>query len=116
MAVYVTQQPTPDRNGWTPNLKPALQYGPIKYVFDGGESVSSNPQQSYNKAMDRLQDFDPKNDYILWANNADPASVIVTTKVLCDMGVEEIPLLCWDRKKKDRQVIKSEGAYIPAYL
>lgn len=97
--VYIPQPPPPTRNGWVPDLSSAIEFGRLQYVFDAGEKVYALPGPSMFKARKALRDFNPKEDFILWPNTGDPASLWITLIVAMEHDPEFIRFLYWDRKR-----------------
>ena len=113
MTVYVIQQPVPNQHNWTPDLTPATDFGPLKYIFDGGENVYALPGPMMKKAQNVLKDFDPEHDYILWPNTGDPAALWTTCFALAQMGFQKVSFLYWNRKRVSGQRDYSSGFYAP---
>lgn len=114
--VYVTQQPIPNNKNWVPNLSPALQYGKLAYVFDGGQQIFSNPNVEIVRAKSRLEDFDPDRDFLLWPNSGDPAALWVCQHALAGMGLPYISYLYWERGLEDGQRSTKAGFYSPVRI
>lgn len=114
MTVFVTQQPTPNKFNWVPDLTPAAEYGKIEYVFEGGEAIYSNPVNSMKKAKFRLENFNPSLDYLLYPGTGDPAAFAVCIMAILDKGYDTLPLLYWDRIRDDNGSRDSKkGIYVP---
>lgn len=120
MTVYVTQEPSPkvrkDRNGnetiWVPDLSSASDYGEIRYVFSSGEQVHMDSANCLRRANAVLRDFDPEEDFILYANSGDPASKDMCIAILARY-YDKIPQLYWNRKIIDGKRDRSQGFYQP---
>ena len=82
------------------DVRPAQQFGDIKYIFDAHESRPSIwDQQLLNDAISALQqyDYDPDKDYILAAGAMVP--LIMFVAAVCD--VWECPkVLYWDMRHR----------------
>lgn len=113
MTVFVTQQPAPNKRGWTPDLTPAAQYGQIEYVFEGGEAVYANPQRSMQQAKARLKDFNPALDFVLYPGTGDPAAAYATIMAINSMGITDITYLYWDRIRDENGQRSNKGVYVP---
>ena len=111
--VFVTQQPKPNSNGWTPNLQPATQFGAIHYVFNGSDRPYCDPDHALEVAAEVLRDFNPDKDYVLWPNTGDPAAVWAVLLALARMPINKIKFLYWERKLVDGVRTKSDGFYTP---
>ena len=115
--VYVPHEPMPNGRGWTPDLGPATGYGIIKYVFGGSEQAYNNTPLRVDQAQERLADFDPAADYILWPNTGDPATQWIVIMTLLAMGHRNIKFLYWNRERSDSgSVIQGKGYYMPVEI
>ncbi len=108
MTVYVSQQPVTNNRGWVPNLAPAMEYGKLKFVFPGGTHPYQTPNKSLSEAVDVLRKFDPEQDYLLWPNTGDPASMWACIMALVLLGVRSASYLYWQPEYRDKP-----GHYIP---
>lgn len=95
MAVYVSQQPVPNKHQWVPDLSSATQYGPLNFVFSGGEQPYMYPQRSLDHAADTLRNFDPDIDFLLCPNVGDPASIWVCILALTIRQINRVKFLYW---------------------
>jgi len=108
MTVYVSQQPTPNRHSWVPNLEPATKYGSLKFIFQGDDHPYMWPQRSLDHAVKILQNFDPECDHLMWPNTGDPTAMWCAIIALAHMGFERISFLYWNKPRENRQ-----GYYAP---
>lgn len=108
MTVYVSQQPVPNKRQWAPNLQPAMEYGKLKFVFEGNQSPYQHPAQSLSSAVQVLRSFDSEQDYLLWPNTGDPASMWCCVMALVVLQVPKITYLYWQQPYKGR-----DGYYAP---
>ncbi len=114
MTVYVAQQPSVNKNGFTPDLSSASEYGELKFVFDASDKVYSIPNPSYQKACRSLKNFNPETDYVLFAPNSDPASWFAVALILGAMNLESVTMLYWNRKRDEHGVRDGKtGFYFP---
>lgn len=114
--VYVMQQPTP-KNGWTPDLGPATQYGRLAFVFDAEDRPHGSPVAALKKARTRLAEFDGERDYLLWPNFGDMASMWVVIALLTHGGWKKLRYLYWKRHGKSIvQDSAPEGYYFPVEI
>lgn len=99
--VFVTQEPRPNRQGWTPNLQPAEKFGTLVNVFDQNEMPSFGPDSAVFKAAEILDTFDPQRDFLLSpANAGDPAAFFTCALILSRKAkINQIRLLVWDRSR-----------------
>ena len=109
--VFITQQPKPNRAGWTPNLSPAAQFGALIPVFAGGEQAYCDPGWAQDRAAAVLMDFNPEEDFILWPNTGDPIAAWACMFALARKGFPFINILNWERKLENGQRSTSEGFY-----
>lgn len=110
--VFVVQQPRPNNAGWTPNLSPAAAYGTIHYVFDGSDRPKDDTRQAMIKAAQRLMEFDPETDFVVWPYTGDPAGAWAVMLVLGNMDIDFIRVLCWERKLENGERT-GDGFYTP---
>lgn len=110
--VFVTQQPTPNNKNWTPNLEPALRYGAIHFVFDGGDKPYTDTEAAIEQAHAALKNFDPEEDYILWPSSGDPAATWAVMLVISRLAAK-VRVLYWERSLRDGVRSSSEGFYTP---
>ena len=113
MTVYVMQQPTQTRKGWTPNLQPATEFGEIQYVFPGGVPIYTSPVKTLKMAKNALANFNPDEDYLLWPNTGDPAAMWVCCFAIVLLGFSKVRFLYWNRKYENGNRIGSDGFYVP---
>lgn len=115
MTVYIVQRPKPNRHNWTPDLSPALQYGPLKYIFDEDESVTKSPKAGMKKAAKALENFS-SDDFILWTGTGDPSTLFAVIMVLT-ARLDDIQYLSWSRNQNDDGTwSKEKGGYNPMTL
>lgn len=115
--VFITQQPKVNRQGWSPDLSPAADYGKFVYIFDSNEFIYQDTVAGMRKAYSKLEDYNPEHDYILWPNTGDPAAIWCTIMAICGMGFNDITFLYWDRKRDESgQRSKQQGFYVPVHV
>lgn len=110
--VFITQQPVPNRNNWTPNLEPAIKYGAIHYVFAGGDRPYTDPDGAIEHATKELKDFDPDKDYILWPSTGDPAATWAVMLAIARI-VSKVRVLYWERSLVNGVRSTTDGFYTP---
>jgi len=108
MTVYVSQEPTPNRHDWVPNLEPATKYGALRFIFNGDEQPYMFPKRSLAHAVDILRGFDQKTDHLLWPNTGDPTAMWCAILALNVLGFKRISFLYWNKPRGNRQ-----GYYAP---
>lgn len=96
---------------FTFDLSPALEFGPIRFVFDAGDQPSQDPERAIEQAYERLADITER-DYLAWAGGGDPAALIISTAVACDLLDGNIKYLRWERKT-DGFGNRRGGFYVP---
>lgn len=114
--VYVTQQPKPNRLGWTPNLSGAAEFGKLAYVFSGSDTPYCDPERAMDEARHALHSFDPDEDYVLWPNSGDPASIWVVLMTLSRFPINKIRFLYWERKMTGGVRSRTDGFYSPVSI
>ena len=113
--VYAIQQPRP-KEGWTPNLQPATDFGRIEFIFDQGDRIYADPKAALKKARARLADFDPLTDYLLWPNFGDPAGQYLVCAYLTSLGYNALRWLYWSRGRIEGRASNENGYYVPITL
>ncbi len=108
MTVYVSQQPTPNRHNWTPDLEPATKYGKLKFIFQGDAQPYMRPQLSLDHALNALRNFDPAQDHLLWPNTGDVTAMWCAILALSILGLDRISFLYWYKPRENRR-----GYYAP---
>lgn len=122
MTVYVIQKPKQGPNGNTYDISPAKEYGEIKFIFDAYDNCSSNPEQSYQKLVDFLDnEFNVDEDYVLWAGG-DPYALVLAGYAFGRTNCK-LRFLRWERyrRKPDGSTPSGAAGYytvvnLPAYI
>lgn len=96
--IYLIQEPMPKSDGWTPDLSTAAEHGAIVPVFEKNDKVYIDTVSAVAKAKERLKDFNPDEDFLLWAGFADPSAQWVTCLVLGSMNIKEAKFLFWSKR------------------
>jgi hypothetical protein len=78
------------------DVSPAAVYGSVEFVLGPQDRTSHSPEIVLSKLRKCLRDFDPVEDYILWAGG-DPLSLMLVGSVLADMGFTEWRYLRYER-------------------
>ncbi len=114
MTVFAPQHPFPNKNGFTPDISSAAEYGPLEFVFASGEKVHMIASPSLEKARRVLKNFNPDVDYILWPGNTCPVAWTLMNIALTELNLEHLTILKWDRKRNDEgQRDGRSGYYTP---
>jgi hypothetical protein len=89
---------------WTPrfDLTPASKFGEISFIFGHGNHQFMG-NDLHEIAAERLEGFDPEQDYILPVG--DTSLVAVVFRVIEEMGMGPVRVLHWDGNKKAYDVI-----------
>jgi hypothetical protein len=115
--VFIVQQPRPKSDtGWVPNFETATQYGALHFIFDQGDRAYADPEAARCKAVARLADFNPEQDYLLWASFGDPACLWLVIMMLACRGYSKLRFLYWSRGRKDGVMSNEAGYYFPIEL
>lgn len=77
----------------TVDLRPAEQFGSLTAVFD--HEMEPENSNDFFKAKERLDDFDPFEDFILPSGS--PLATLATGLILGDKNITEVQTLIWDR-------------------
>ncbi len=96
MTVYIVQKPKPNRQNWMPDFTTAAQFGDFEFIFEAHHKVFRNTAEAATIADEKLRDFDPQKDYLLWAAS-EPAAVYAAIMVLIARGHDAIRFLQWNR-------------------
>jgi len=76
------------------DLRPAEQFGQLSAVFD--HEMEPTTRDDLKRARERLQDFDPDEDFIL--PNGSPLATLATGIILGEMRKgETVQTLIWDK-------------------
>lgn len=75
------------------DLRPAEQFGSLVPVFD--HDMDPSKREDVKTAADRLEDFDPDQDYIL--PNGSPLATLTTGLLLGEKKVDSVQTLVWDK-------------------
>lgn len=75
------------------DLRPAEQYGSLVSVFD--HEMDPSRREDVLVASERLQDFDPEQDFIL--PNGSPLATLATGMLLRGKKLESVQTLVWDK-------------------
>lgn len=97
--VYIIQRPRPKQDGWTPDLTPAAQYGAIDFIFEAGDRPGLDVRHAAKIAAERLEYFDPDQDYLLWPNFADFAALHIVTMLLVASGCKMLKFLQFEKRR-----------------
>lgn len=109
--VFVTQQPKPNGRGWTPNLTPAAKFGALHYVFQSADRPGTDTEWAMDTADDKLDDFNPLKDYVVWPQTGDPAAAWAVMLTLANRGLTQVQVLNWEREFSNGQRHPVEGFY-----
>jgi hypothetical protein len=94
------------------DVSPAAVYGDIQFVLSAGDRTCSNPELSMERLRKALRDFDPLNDFIVWAGG-DPLSAIVAGMVMLDLGITKFRYLRFEKNRNTKPGEPIRGFYSP---
>jgi hypothetical protein len=112
--VFLIAQPTVSKNGRLPDLTPLAHYGDVRTIIEGGDYPSFRPDRAVAKIADRLQTFDPDNDFLAWAGGDTLAAVLVGAAIAKN-GITTFQWLRFERAR-DRETGERDnfrGEYTP---
>lgn len=89
--VYVVQS-----TKFQADVSPAAVYGSVEFVLGPQDRTSHSPEVVLGKLRKGLKNFDPVEDYVLWAGG-DPLSLMLVGTVLAEMGFSEWRYLRYER-------------------
>ena len=100
--VSVIQRPQPilraDGKVTERDLRPAMEYGPLRYIFEAEERVAFHQKPALDRLREVLSAFDPDQDYILWAGLGDPAAAYLVLLTLGGLRRGRVRFLYWSRE------------------
>lgn len=97
--VFLIAQPTIAKSGHLPDLTPLADYGEVTLVTEVGENPSFKPGEVFQRAVDRLKDFDAENDYLVWAGG-DTLSAVMAGAILMQHGHRFFRWLRFERGRR----------------
>jgi hypothetical protein len=119
MTVYLIAQPTVSNDGRLPKLEPLAKYGTVRVLVNPGEDPRYKPQRALDLIVKRLADFNPADDYLVWAGG-DTLAAVLTGIVLADLSCNDdkpftsFRWLRWERGKDKWGKRTDEGGhYVP---
>ncbi len=115
MTVYIAHAPRLSDEGTFPDLSDAARYGAIVSLLERGESPGLNPQYAKRRLRERLSNFDPENDHILWVHG-DPLALMLIAFELLARGVPSFSWLRYSRKLDENKKRTGEAQYIPTRI
>lgn len=100
------------------SVAPARDFGVIRFVYPSAEfQPSLNPQQAIDLAERELKDFDPTNDYLIFAGG-DPVGLMICSVTLSRLfpSMTMFRTLRWERgaPSTDPDRLGMTGAYVPS--
>lgn len=95
---FILAQPTMDRNGATPDLRPLAAFGQVVALVTPHESPVFRPLRTVAAIKRRLAAFDPERDYLVSAGGGMVAALLVGY-VLRELGVTRINWLSYLRHR-----------------
>ncbi len=111
--VFLIAQPTIARSGSLPNLEPLGEHGNVKVLVPAGDRPTFQPTRTLEQIANRLKDFNPEEDFLVWAGG-DTLAAVLTGVVLSDMGVERMRWLRYERGRNSDGTRTDAGAkYVP---
>lgn len=94
------------------DVSPASVYGEIMFVLSAGDRTCSNPELSAEKLFDALEEFNPREDFIVWAGG-DPLSAIMTGMVMERLGISKFRFLRFEKSRTTKVGQPATGFYSP---
>lgn len=94
------------------DVSPAGVYGEIQFILSAGDRTCSNPELSMDKLRRALKDFNPHQDFIVWAGG-DPLSAIIVGMVMHDLGINKFRFLRYEKNRNTRPGQPPTGFYSP---
>lgn len=108
--VYLIAQPTVKRNGVQPDLTPLAKFGDVKVVLPSGDNPSRRPSHAVRVIDDRLNNFNPDTDFLVWAGG-DTLSAIMVGYLLAEYHITVFTWLRFDREREQGTGRRLETGY-----
>lgn len=113
--VYVIQRPQPilraDGKVTERDLRPAMEYGPLRYIFEAEERVALHQKPALDRLREVLSAFDPDQDYILWAGLGDPAAAYLVLLTLGGLRLYRVRFLYWSRELDPETGLRTKNGH-----
>lgn len=110
--VFLIAEPTVGRNRKTFRLEPLNKFGTVVPIIRAGVNVRANPQMAYELVAEALKDYNPQEDYLVWAGGDTLVAVMVGV-VLERMGMQSVNWLYYNREILPGGVRGDKGYYTP---
>lgn len=94
------------------DVSPAAVYGEIVFILSAGDRTCSNPEISMDKLTRGLENFNYREDFIVWAGG-DPLSAIVAGAILFDLGITKFRFLRFEKNRGTKPGQQVNGFYSP---
>lgn len=94
------------------DVSPAAVYGDIRFVLSPSDRSCSNPELSLGKLFKELEEFRPREDFIVWAGG-DPLSAILAGMVLAELGILKFRFLRFEKNRHTKPGQPVTGFYSP---
>jgi len=111
--VFIVNRPvTKNSSSFTYDVSPAQEFGEVVFLFDSTQrpEPSENPSAARQHILSTLENFDPDDDFIVWAGG-DPLGMLL---VSAHLGAwhNSVKYLKWE-KERDLSGRVVGGHYIP---
>jgi hypothetical protein len=97
--VYLICQPSVRGDGSLPDLSGLSEYGRVKVLLQGGEMPHRNPKRTMELLSERLQNYKPHRDFLVWAGG-DTLSAVMIGYLLYENGWDRIQWLRFEKKRE----------------
>ena len=117
MTVFIVQKPrVGGARGAKPyDLSPAMEFGPLAYIFEGDDHPGLTPGPALRKAQKVLSDFGD-DDFLCWAGG-DPAGLTIATLAAASVNQDQFQFLRWERYRGgDGHRVPGAGFYTPVTI
>lgn len=114
--VFLIAQPTIKGNGAMPDTSDLGRYGTVHVLVRTGELPFRDPVKVLDLMEERLADFDPDIDYMVWVGG-DTLSAVMAGYMLRAYDVRRVKWLRWSRPPNpERPSERLAGRYVPATI
>lgn len=114
--VYLIAQPTVSRTKKPPVLDDLYNHGDVQVVCPTGDSPTFKPRECLAAMEQRLEQFDPDVDFLVWAGG-DTLAAVFAGLLLAEREVYEFTWLRYERRRLEDGTRTDDGAkYVPVRI
>lgn len=113
--VYLIAQPTVSRNKKPMDLAPLYEHGDVQVLCPAGDAPTFTPVRCVEVMEQRLVNFDPTCDFLVWAGG-DTLAAVMAGMLLAEAGHYTFTWLRWERDRTDDGGRLETGRYRPVRI